>query len=160
MVREPSGTDSRTTRTHSCKYNSRPEVAAHPESRVSHQPLPDDIRRFVLTSVPSVPFLEALLLLRTHPEQRWDARTVARRLYVPEHGAEPLLRDLQAAGLAQLGPEGTWQYAPQDPELRATVDRVAEAYATRLVEVTTLIHSRVDRRAMQFADAFRFKKEP
>jgi hypothetical protein len=128
---------------------------------VSTVPLPDDIRRFVLTSVPSVPYLEALLLLRSQPQQPWDARAVARRLYVPEHTAEQLLRDIQAGGFAQCPDDGdAWRYAPQDNNLAAMVDRVAEAYATRLVEVTTLIHSRVDRRAMQFADAFRFKKEP
>jgi Mn-dependent DtxR family transcriptional regulator len=126
---------------------------------VSTEPVPDDLRRFVLTSVPSVPYLEALLLLRSQPRERWEVRSVARRLYVPEHKADELLRELEAAGLARREAE-VWQYAPRDPALAAMVDRLADLYASRLVEVTTLIHSRVDRRAMQFADAFRFKKEP
>lgn len=127
---------------------------------MSNESLPDDIRRFVLTSVPSVPFLEALLLLRSEPQQAWDARSVARRLYVPEHTAEQLLRDVEAAGLAEGGEARSWRYGPQSDPLRAMVDRLAHAYTSHLVAVTTLIHSRVDRRAMQFADAFRFKKEP
>jgi hypothetical protein len=36
---------------------------------------------------------------------------------------------------------------------------VAHAYAQDLVTVTELIHSRIDRRAQRFADAFRFRKE-
>jgi hypothetical protein len=36
---------------------------------------------------------------------------------------------------------------------------VAKAYATNLVAVTDVIHSRLDRRAQQFADAFRWRKD-
>jgi hypothetical protein len=126
---------------------------------VSTEPVPDDVRRFVLTSVPSVPYLEALLLFRSQPQERWDLRSVARRLYVTEHKAEELLRELEAGGLARREADA-WQYAPQDPALAAMADRLAHLYTSRLVEITALIHSRVDRRAMQFADAFRIKKEP
>ena len=35
--------------------------------------IPDDVRRFILTSVPSVPYLEAMLLLRGEPQAAWDA---------------------------------------------------------------------------------------
>ena len=38
-------------------------------------------------------------------------------------------------------------------------NRVADAYAAHLMSITDLIHSRVDRRAQQFADAFRFRKD-
>lgn len=125
----------------------------------SPDPIPDDVRRFVLTSVPSVPFLEALLLLRTEPEREWDAAAIARRLYVPEAKAAELLRALQDSGIAARAPgAGPYGYAPTDPNLRAMVDKVEHLYATRLVEITALIHGR-DRRAMQFADAFRWKKE-
>jgi len=39
------------------------------------------------------------------------------------------------------------------------LDALAAAYTHNLVGVTDLIHSRVDKRAQQFADAFRFRKE-
>ena len=42
--------------------------------------IPEDVRRFVLTSIPSVPFLEALLLMRANPAQGWSRDTLARRL--------------------------------------------------------------------------------
>jgi hypothetical protein len=122
--------------------------------------LPDDIRRFILTSVPSVPYLEAILLLRSDSAAGWDAGAVARRLYVPERQAADLLRQLAAAGIAQAGePGGAVRYAPATAELRSLLDRLAETYAGNLVGVTDLIHSRLDKRAHQFADAFRLRKD-
>lgn len=121
--------------------------------------LPADLRRFILTSIPSVPFLEAVLLLRADPAQGWSAAQLARRLYVPEQTGAELLALLRDSGIASDGEAaGTVRYAPA-AELRELIDRVAAAYAQDLVAVTRLIHSRIDRRAQQFADAFRFRKE-
>ena len=122
--------------------------------------LPADVRRFILTSVPSVPFLEAVLLLRAEPQKAWDAAQLARRLYVPEREGVELLQSLRGTGIGERAGDGvdTVRYAPTD-ELRTVLDRVAAAYAADLVTITDLIHSRIDRRAQQFADAFRFRKE-
>ncbi len=35
--------------------------------------IPDDLRRFILTSVPSVPYLEAILLLQRERGTAWTA---------------------------------------------------------------------------------------
>jgi hypothetical protein len=115
-----------------------------------------DLRRFILTSVPSVPYLEAVLLLRAEPQHEWDAGQLARRLYVPERTAAELLAQLRDNGVA--AGESAVRYAPV-PELGELLDRLAQAYATDLVTVSSLIHSRIDRRARQFADAFRFRKD-
>lgn len=123
--------------------------------------MPGDVRRFILTSIPSVPYLEAVLLLRTDPGAAWDAATVARRLYLAEPQAAALLQALAASGIAQASPEtaGAMHYQPASPELAARLDQLARVYATNLVGVTDLIHSRVDKRAQQFADAFRWRKD-
>lgn len=123
--------------------------------------LPDEVRRFILTSVPSVPYLEAILLLRTEPSVEWDAHRAARRLYVPEKNAAELLHLLTAAGIArQLGEETPrYRYHPATAELSERLDQLADAYAGNLVGVTDLIHSRIDKRAQQFADAFRLRKD-
>lgn len=124
-----------------------------------HQ-LPADLRRFILTSIPSVPYLEAVLLLRAEPDKEWDASQLARRLYVPERTGAELLELLRSSGVgAPLGAStSALRYAPA-AELAELLDRLAQAYATNLVTVTDLVHSRIDRRAQQFADAFRFRKE-
>ena len=121
------------------------------------QPIPDDVRRFILTSVPSIPFLEAMLLMRAEPQAGWDAAAIARRLYIPAARGEELIAQLADAGLAErTGPEVRWR---PDPALAAVVDKLAGLYAEDLVGVTELIHSRQERRAQQFADAFRLRKK-
>ncbi|MBW8898889.1 MAG: hypothetical protein JF619_12430 [Massilia sp.] len=124
--------------------------------------MPEDLRRFVLTCIPSVPFLEALLLMRADPAQAWRRDTLARRLYVREKTAEGLLADLCTAGIAVQCDDagaGGYRYGPADAGLRERIDRLADMYATHLVEVTHLIHSSLDRKAQQFADAFKWRKD-
>jgi hypothetical protein len=125
-------------------------------------PIPEDIRRFVLTSVSSIPFLEALLLLRAHPAQQWHTDTLARRLYIRDKVAQALLDDLCTAGMAapcEAPATDCYRYQPSSDELRARIDQLAELYSTHLVEVTMLIHSTLDRKAQQFADAFKWRKD-
>ena len=126
---------------------------------MTHQELPADVRRFVLTSIPSVPFLEAVLLLRAQPEDAWEATDLARRLYVPDRTAADLVQQLRHGGVAEAAGEGgAIRYAPA-AELKDRLDSLAHWYAVDLVTITGLIHSRIDRRAQQFADAFRIRKE-
>lgn len=123
--------------------------------------LTDEMRRFILTSVPSVPYLEALLLLQSAPATAWDARALAARLYLGEPQAADLLAQLAAAGVAQ--PEGgvtpLYRYRPADDALAQRLHALAKAYAEDLVGVADLIHSRIDKRAQRFADAFRLRKD-
>jgi len=123
---------------------------------------PEDLRRFVLTSIPSVPFLEALLILRANPAQQWQPDTLAQRLYVRERTAQALLEDLCRAGMAaQCASQQAqcYEYHPATTQLRERIDALADLYARHLVEVTHLIHSSLDRKAQQFADAFKLRKD-
>jgi hypothetical protein len=123
--------------------------------------IPEDIRRFVLTSIPSVPYLEALLLMRADPDQPWNRDSLARRLYVRDKVAEGLLADLCRSGVVAPSSPGddAFRYRPREDILRERIDRLAELYASHLVEITHLIHSSLDRKAQQFADAFKWRKD-
>ena len=123
--------------------------------------LPGPVRHFILSSVPTVPYLEAVLLLRSDPAQAWDAPGAAARLYLRPAVVRELLAQLASAGIAVPvpGQEGSYRYAPA-PDLAAMLEQVAAAYSSDLLRVTELIHSRIDKRAQQFADAFRWRKEP
>jgi len=125
--------------------------------------IPEDIRRFVLTSIPSVPHLEALLLLRAGAQQPWRTGAVAERLYISDKLAAALLDDLARAGMTicETGADGaaSYRYQPATEALRATIDSLAGLYTRHLVDVTHLIHSKVDRKAQQFADAFKWRKD-
>jgi len=120
-------------------------------------PIPDDVRRFILASVPSIPFLEAMLLMRAEPQVAWDAAGISRRLYIPAQRGEELVSQLAESGVAvRTGSALRWQ---PDPALAEVVDQVAALYAENLVGITELVHSRQERRAQQFADAFRLRKK-
>lgn len=121
--------------------------------------VPPDVRRFILTSVPSVPYLEALLLLRAEHGRRWDSYQLASRLYIGESQAQALLQALAEGGIAVHEPDAKFVYQPATAELRAKLDALAQVYAQDLVGVSDLIHSGLDKRAQQFADAFRWRKE-
>ena len=120
--------------------------------------IPDDLRRFILTSVPSVPFVEAVLLFRTIGHGVLTPATLARRLYIGEGDAGRLMQQLQQVGVIAPA-EDAYRYAPADPALATALDNLADYYASHLIEVTQLIHSTTVRRANEFADAFRLKKE-
>lgn len=128
---------------------------------MAQQAIPEDIRRFVLTSIPSVPHLEALLLLRGTPGP-WSSAEVAERLYLGEKSAAVLLDDLCSSGMAivQDAPaNGCYLYQPATELLGTTINSLAEFYGRHLVEITHLIHSKHDRKAQQFADAFKWRKD-
>lgn len=130
---------------------------------MAQPPIPEDIRRFILTSIASVPHLEALLLLRAEAGQDWLSSAVAERLYIGEKVAMHLLDDLTRAGMTALAGKhdghSIYRYAPASPALGATIDRLAELYARHLLDITHLIHSKMDRKAQQFADAFKWRKD-
>jgi hypothetical protein len=143
----------------------RQEIQRHarPDIAMDKHTVPEDLRRFVLTSIPSVPFLEALLLMRANPAQCWAGTALARRLYVRDRVAETLLADMGAAGMTERceapGAPPAWRYRPQNDIMAARIDGLADLYSTHLVEVTLLIHSSIDRRAQKFADAFTWRKD-
>ena len=125
-------------------------------------PIPEETQRFILLAIPSVPYLEALLLLRGEPKLYWDAVQVARRLYLNEKAAQGLLDQLYAAGVATAGGNGggSFCYAPQSEHMRSMIDGLAEIYSRNLIGVSNLIHSKTSMKAWQFSDAFLFRKSP
>lgn len=133
----------------------------HTASNPSTSPpeIPDDLQRFILVSVPSIPYLEAMLLLRAEPQRDWTASQLAGRLYMAEKSAGQLLEQLHAAGLLVPGQPGAFRYHPRTPELAGLVDRLAQFYASNLIAVTHLVHARTAKKAMRFADAFKWRKD-
>jgi hypothetical protein len=124
-------------------------------------PIPDDVRRFIAASIPSVPYLEAALLLRNEPDRLWNNKEVAQRLYMTEKAVSELLPDLTAAGIlvATEDKAPRYRYCPQSDELCLVIDQLADTYSKHLVAVTHLIHSKITKKAQQFADAFKWRKD-
>ena len=123
--------------------------------------IPEDIQRFILRSIESVPHLEAILLLRGNPSTEWDAKMMAQRLYISEARAGELLSDLCSSGFAKVQKvtETLYHYSPITPELGEVVNRLSDIYSENLIEVTNLIHSKTGKQAQKFGDAFKWQKE-
>jgi hypothetical protein len=119
--------------------------------------IPPELRRFILATLPSVPHLEALLLLRDRADGL-PVDELAARLYVAPAVATRLIADLALAALVAVD-DTRALYRPSRADLGATVDALAAAYARNVVGISRLIHSTTDRKAFQFADAFRLRKE-
>lgn len=119
--------------------------------------IPGDVRRFILAMFPTVPHLEALLLVRAGPAD-WTSTQLAERLYTDANAAAAIMVDLATARLVVCA-DGRCRYAPLDTATAGIVDSVADLYARQMVAVAELIHSSSDRKAQRFADAFRLRKE-
>jgi hypothetical protein len=126
---------------------------------MSAGPIPESLRRFILTSVPSVPFVEAVLIFRDVAPATVTVTTLASRLYVDlQRGAE-IVEQLTAAQIVERVEDGTgYRYAPAGA-LAGTLDDLAAHYRSNLVEVAGLIHSSTGRMAHRFADAFKWRKD-
>jgi hypothetical protein len=124
------------------------------------EPIPDGVRRFVLTSIPTVPHLETLLLLWREPGDGWTAEAIAGRLYVPTATAQSVADDLCQADIIECeGEPRRYRCRSEPATLQALIAAVDQAYARHLRVVTALIHSHVDRKAARFAEAFSLRKE-
>jgi|SRR5688572_5720405 hypothetical protein len=124
---------------------------------MADDPIPADLRDFILRYIDSVAQLEALLLLRAHPTTTWEPSAVAARLYTSAEQAGEVLAQLCDERLLDCE-EGLYRYRGQPPEHIAMIDRLADSYAKQLIPITNMIHSK-PRRIRQFADAFKFRKD-
>jgi hypothetical protein len=106
--------------------------------------------------VPSVPYIEAVLLMR-ESRQPWQADALARRLYLGVDDAEQLLARMRVDGLV-AEEAGGLKYGPNAPELDDLWNRLAVVYAQQLIEVSTLIHTKTSGKAQILADAFVWRK--
>lgn len=122
-------------------------------------PISDDVRRFILGNIPSVPHLEALLLLRSRSNYKWPLSEVAQRLFISEQTAEEILNHLQVIGLVMESYEDStcYQYKTLNM-LNDLITQLAAVYSSNLIEVTNLIHCNTDQKAQKFANAFIWKK--
>jgi hypothetical protein len=124
------------------------------------EPISDAVRRFVLTSIPTVPHMETLLLLWREPTVEWRADDIAKRLFVTPAHARTLADDLCRADLFECSSQSNQYRCRREPaSLASLLTAVERAYSRNLREITGLIHSNVDRKAARFAQAFIWEKK-
>ena len=123
---------------------------------MSEEWLEDRVRDLVQRHIDSVAQLEALLFFRAHPDEIWEATSIAKRLYAPEAEMFVALARLCADGFLKRESDA-YRYAPW-PGKQADVDALAQAYAHHLIPITNLIHGK-PRNVRAFSDAFKFGKD-
>lgn len=121
----------------------------------------DDVVRFVVEKIDTVPHLETLLLLFESAPREWTAQEVAVRIYVAEDRARAILQDLIHQRLITLHAERPehYRYDKAWDVTGSTMQKVARTYRTHLVAVANLIHSKASPAVRDFARAFQFKKK-
>ena len=116
--------------------------------------IPQHITRFISTSIESVPFIEALLLIYRKSGESWDASKLSKSLFIDLKQAERLIERLRSANFI------TKELNRQTYILNSSIDKTLlselnDVYSKNLVEVTNLIHKRTE--ASKFSDAFKLK---
>ncbi len=98
------------------------------------------------------------MLLRATAPAPWSALDLAQRLYVPPAVARDVMAQLGQAGVLRRDDlSSAYTYNAQTHEAGGVIDALAVLYSSNLVEITLLIHSKLDRKAQQFAEAFNFR---
>lgn len=120
--------------------------------------VPVHIQRFILTSIESVPHLEAILLLRSSPSD-WPVGYIAQRLFIPEKRAIEILENLCRAGFVSRTAEDLFVYNPTSDQMREAVEELNRIYPRNVVAISKFIHAKTDKQAQSFGDAFRFRKD-
>lgn len=120
-----------------------------------------DVHEFILANFDSVPHLEAAVLLWNSRPAGWSCEDLAARLYIPADKVKSLLRDLirlQLVAESQTLPT-LFSYFPQSSRQDEMMLQVDSAYRHELVRISTMIHAKASSAVLEFARAFRLKKE-
>jgi DNA-binding MarR family transcriptional regulator len=121
----------------------------------------NQVDRFILDEIDSVPHLEALLLLWRNKEKTWRVEEMARSLYVKAEQADNILQDLVRRNLVVVCTEGerVYAYDSSSENQNALLRQVDQTYRRELIRVSRMIHSKAAPAIRDFARAFRFTKE-
>ncbi len=124
--------------------------------------IPAELRSFLLR-LPSIPYLEAIVLLHRSPNEVWKIKALATRLYVPERMVSRIMSDLCSSGICRCanGYTDKFLYRPESESLNNLISSLADYYSKNLIEVTNLIHAgnNSQEKAQEFANAFIWRKD-
>ena len=120
--------------------------------------IPPDVREFIIRHIDTVSELEALLILRENPGESWETGRIAARVYTSEREIGQVLERFAAEGFLERNGE-RYRYHCKDPAVDRTIADLARSYASHLIPVTNMIHSK-PRSIRSFSDAFKLRKDP
>lgn len=119
--------------------------------------LRQQVDRFILDEIDSVPHLEALLLLWNTRPRRWSTDELAGYLYIDGDHARQIIRDLEQRKLVECESEACSYNLDEAHD--ALIGELDRTWRRELVRLSTMIHSKASPSVRDFARAFRFRKE-
>ena len=124
------------------------------------QPLPSDVAVFIGENLLTVDEIEALTAMSDAPGRWWDAKLMCRELGVPLAMARFILDHLAGLNLLdiRLSDEVRYRLQPGTPELNQMLCRLVSVYRTNRDDVVRAIARVARRGVLDFADAFRLRK--
>lgn len=129
---------------------------------MSFVPLPDELRVLIHQHLRTMEHVDLLLLLiRVGAETRSAAALTAETRLAPVV-VEERVADLVAAGLVTKEAQGgtdVYRYAPADLSRRRATELLVEAHRSRPVSLIREVYERPNSAAVEFANAFRLRKE-
>lgn len=115
------------------------------------------VDRFVIEEIDSVPHLEALLLLWNSRPKRWLPEEMGKALYLTTEYTQSVLQELVNRKLA-CSEAGRYAYEP-DPERDKVIEALDRVYRREIIRISNMIHSKASPAVRAFARAFRLKKD-
>lgn len=119
------------------------------------------VDRFIVDEIDSVPQLEALLLFWTNRPEVWSCESMAKALYVSHEVSRDILAHLVQRHLIfeVEGNKGEFALSADSEEKERLLASLDAIYRRELVRISNMIHTKASRGVRDFADAFRLKKE-
>lgn len=121
----------------------------------------EEIDRFIVDEIDSVPQLEALLLVWNNRPRAWSCEDMAKALYVSPDAAWEILQYLaQRTLIVEVdGERGRFALLVDSEERAHLLACLDEIYRRELMRISNMIHAKASRAVRDFASAFRFKKD-
>ncbi len=121
--------------------------------------LPVRVRAFLDEHIFSASQLEVLLLLHAEPGRSWSLAELSRDMRLPVSSIGPWLDAFAYRRLLDRDDDG-YCFRPEDPQVRADLDEVADVYRRRRTTVARCLYARGQDPLTRFADAFRLRRDP
>ena len=122
----------------------------------------EEVYRFILNQIDSVPQMEALLLVWESRPKKWPESEIAERLYVGADAVRNIMQELVRRRLLAVDTQQSarqYFYESKSEDLDGLIEAVAATYRHELVRVSTFIHTKTSSAVRDFAKAFKFTKE-
>lgn len=116
-----------------------------------------ELDRFILDEIDSVPHLEALLLLWNDKPRQWSIDEMAKALYISREATHSILQDLRQRGFAKSD-DDRYSYDPAYGR-EYLIQKLDRTYRREIIRVSNMIHSKASPAVREFARAFKFKKD-